>query len=185
MYTHAYHILVHISSKDTRGVPARPSAPRGNPSCPCGVTGVRGRGWGGGRWHTSSSPGDRAGPGGVRSSSPGDRLCPRGFPHTPGAYGLWGVLEGGALHSGLACRKIKLEFLENPSSTWLGYSRIPNLIQAHFWDFLEIACWYWPDLAIFAADKLGIGRINLNFRQERGFQENSSLSDSLKIQAQC
>ena len=58
-------------------------------------------------------------------------------------------------------------------------------IQAHFWDFLEIACWYWPDLAKFQADKHGISRINLNFRQERGFQENSSLSDSMKIHAQC
>ena len=80
---------------------------------------------------------------------------------------------------------MKLEFLEKTSSTLLGYSRISKLIQAHFWDFLEIACWYWPDLAIFQADNLGIGRINLNFRQERGFQENTSLSDSLKIQAQC
>ena len=59
--------------------------------------------------------------------------------------------------------KKMLEFLENPISTLLGYSRISNLIQAHFWDFHGIACWYWPDLAIFQADKLGIGRINLNF----------------------
>ena len=81
--------------------------------------------------------------------------------------------------------KKKLEFLENPISTLLGYSRISNLIQAYFWDFHGIACWYWPDLAIFQADKLGIGRINLNFRQECGFQEKSSLSGSLKIQAQC
>ena len=79
--------------------------------------------------------------------------------------------------------KIKLEFLENPSSTLLGYSRISNLIQAHFWDFLEIACWYWPDLTIIQANKLGLGRTN--FRQECGFQENSSFSKSLKIQAQC
>ena len=50
--------------------------------------------------------------------------------------------------------KMKLEFLEKPSSTLLGYSRISNLIQAHFWDFLEIACWYWPDLAIFQADTM-------------------------------
>ena len=42
--------------------------------------------------------------------------------------------------------KMKLEFLENRSS-FLGY----NLIQAHFWDFLEIACWYWPDFAIIQA----------------------------------
>ena len=84
----------------------------------------------------------------------------------------------------LPAGKTKLEFLENPSSTLLGYSRISNLIQAHFWDFLEIASCYWSDLVISHADKLGIGRINLNFRQERGFQENSSLSDSLKIQAQ-
>ena len=32
-------------------------------------------------------------------------------------------------------RKMKLEFLENPSSTLLGFSRISNLFQAHFWDF--------------------------------------------------
>ena len=57
--------------------------------------------------------------------------------------------------------KMKLELLENPSSTLLGYSRISNLIQAHFWDFLEIACWYWPDLAIIQATKLGLGRISL------------------------
>ena len=66
---------------------------------------------------------------------------------------------------------MKLEFLENPSSTLLGYSRISNLIQAHFWDFLEIACWYWPDLAIFQADKLGISRNNLNFRQDVDFKK--------------
>ena len=36
--------------------------------------------------------------------------------------------------------KMKLDFLENPSSTLLGYSKISNLIQACFWDFLEIAC---------------------------------------------
>ena len=66
---------------------------------------------------------------------------------------------------------MKLEFLENPSSSLLGYSRISNFIQAHFWDFLKIASWYWPDLAIFQADKLGISRINLNFRQERNFKK--------------
>ena len=55
--------------------------------------------------------------------------------------------------------KMKLEFLENPSSTLLGYSRISKLIQAHFLDFLEIACLYWPDLAIIQATKLGLGRI--------------------------
>ena len=56
---------------------------------------------------------------------------------------------------------MKLEFLENPSSTLLGYSRISNLIQAHdhFRDFLEIACWYWLDLTIIQATKLGLGRI--------------------------
>ena len=81
--------------------------------------------------------------------------------------------------------KVKLEFLENPNITLLGYSRISNLIQAHFWDFLEIACWYWPDLAIIQATKLGLGRISLNFRQKCGFQENSNFSNSLKIQAQC
>ena len=43
--------------------------------------------------------------------------------------------------------KIKLELLENPSLTLLGFSEISKLIQAHFWDFLEMACWYWPDLA--------------------------------------
>ena len=88
-------------------------------------------------------------------------------------------------HTQNSAGEMKLEFLENPSSTLLGYSRISNSIQAHFWDFLEIACWYWPDLAIFQADQLGIDRINLNFRQERGLQENSSQSDFLKIQAQC
>ena len=81
--------------------------------------------------------------------------------------------------------KMKLEFLENPSSTLLGYSRISNLIQAHFWDFLEIACWYWPDLAIIQVTKLGLGRISLNLRQKCEFQENSNFSNFLKIQAQC
>ena len=81
--------------------------------------------------------------------------------------------------------KMKLDFLENPSSTLLGYSRISNLIQAHFWDFPEIACWYWPDLAIIQATKLGLARISLNFRQKCGFQENSCFSNSQKIQAQC
>ena len=85
----------------------------------------------------------------------------------------------------LACGKNEVRILENPSSTLLGYSRISNLIQAHFWDFLEIACWYWPDLAIIQATKLGLGRISLSFRQKCGFQENSSFSNSLKIQAQC
>ena len=80
---------------------------------------------------------------------------------------------------------MKLEFLECPSSISLGYSRISNLIQAHFLDFLEIACWYWPGLAIIQANKPGMCRIKLNFRQERAFQENSSLSDSLKIQVKC
>ena len=60
--------------------------------------------------------------------------------------------------------KMKLEFLENPSSTLLGYPRISNLFQAHFWDFLEIACWYWPDLARIQSTKLGLGRISLNFK---------------------
>ena len=60
--------------------------------------------------------------------------------------------------------KMKLEFLENPSSTLLGFSRIFNLFQAHFWDFLEIACWYWPDLARIQASKLGLGRNSLNFK---------------------
>ena len=81
--------------------------------------------------------------------------------------------------------KMKLEFLESPSSIFLGYSRISNSIQAHFWDFLEIACWYWPDLATIQATKLGLGRISLNSRQKYGFQENSSFSNSLKIRAQC
>ena len=61
-------------------------------------------------------------------------------------------------------------FLENPSSTLLGYSRISNLIRAHFWDFLEIACWYWPDLAIIQATKLGLGIISLNYKQKCGIQ---------------
>ena len=49
----------------------------------------------------------------------------------------------------------------------LGYSRISNLFQAHFWDFLEIACWYWPDLARIQASKLGLGITsngNMNFK---------------------
>ena len=61
-------------------------------------------------------------------------------------------------------RKMKLEFLENPSSILLEYSRISNLFQAHFWDFLEIACWYLPDLARIQATKLRSGRISLNFK---------------------
>ena len=60
--------------------------------------------------------------------------------------------------------KMKLEFLENPSSTLLGFSRISNLFQAHFWDFLEIACWYWLDLARIQATKLGLGRTSLNLK---------------------
>ena len=60
--------------------------------------------------------------------------------------------------------KMKLEFLENPSSTLLGNSRISNLFQAHFLDFLEIACWYWPDLARIQATMLGLGRSSLNFK---------------------
>ena len=60
-----------------------------------------------------------------------------------------------------------------------------SLIQVHFCDFLEIASWYWPDLAIIQATKLGLGRISLNFRQKCGFQENSNFSNSLKIEAQC
>ena len=36
--------------------------------------------------------------------------------------------------------------------------------EAHFWDFLEIACWYWPDLARIQAAKLGLGTISLNFK---------------------
>ena len=64
---------------------------------------------------------------------------------------------------------MKLEFLENPSLILLGYSRISNLIQAHFLDFLEIAGWFWPDLAIIQATELGLGRISLNFRQKCGF----------------
>ena len=50
--------------------------------------------------------------------------------------------------------KVKLKFLENPNSTLLGYSRISNLIQAHFLNFLEIACLYWPDSAIIQGTKL-------------------------------
>ena len=60
--------------------------------------------------------------------------------------------------------KMKLEILDNPSSTLLGYSRISNLFQAHFWDLPEIACWYWPDLAKIQATKLGLGIISLNFQ---------------------
>ena len=85
----------------------------------------------------------------------------------------------------LSCRKNEVRFFENPSSTLLGYSRISKLSQAQLWDFLEIACWYWPYLAIIQATKLGLGRISLNFREKCGFQENSSFSNSLKIQAQC
>ena len=76
---------------------------------------------------------------------------------------------------------MKLEFLENPSSTLLGYSRLSNLIQAHFWDFLEIPCWYWPDLAIFQADNLGRGRINLNFRQARGQSKKIQAANTSKL----
>ena len=61
--------------------------------------------------------------------------------------------------------KMKLEFLENPSSTLLGYSRISNLILAHFLDFLD-----WPTLTIIQATKIGLGRISLNFRQKCGIQ---------------
>ena len=82
------------------------------------------------------------------------------------------------------CSK-KSDVLENPSKVELGFSRISNLIQVYFWDFLEIACWYWPNFAIVQATELGLGRNTLNFRQKCGFQEDSSLSDSLKIQAQC
>ena len=64
---------------------------------------------------------------------------------------------------------MKLDFLENPSSALLGFSRISNLIQVHFWDFLEIACWYWPDLAIVQATKLVLGRNSLNLGQKCGF----------------
>ena len=60
--------------------------------------------------------------------------------------------------------KMKLEFLENPSSTLLGFSRISDLFQAHFWDFVEKACWYWSDLARIQATKLGLGRISLDFK---------------------
>ena len=34
----------------------------------------------------------------------------------------------------------------------------------HFWDYLEIACWYWPDLARIQATKLRLCRISLNFK---------------------
>ena len=92
----------------------------------------------------------------------------------------------GAEYKGLRPAGImKLECLENPSSTLLGYSRISNLIQAHFWDFPEIACLYWPDLTILQATKLRLGRISLSFRQRCGFQENSRFSNSLKFHAQC
>ena len=60
--------------------------------------------------------------------------------------------------------KMKLEFLENPRS------RISNLFQAHFWDFVEIACWYWSDLARIQATKLGLGRSSLNFKYKCVFQ---------------
>ena len=69
------------------------------------------------------------------------------------------------IYHSLPTGKMKLEFLGNPISTFLAYSRISNLIQDHFWDFIEIACWYWPDLAIIQATKLGFGRISLNFKQ--------------------
>ena len=92
-----------------------------------------------------------------------DFTCPLVTPprlserHVP--YGL-GIIAG----------KMKLEFLENPSSNLLGYSRISNLIHAHFWEFLEIACWYWPDLAIIQAPKLGLGIISLKYKQKCGIQ---------------
>ena len=41
-----------------------------------------------------------------------------------------------SLLTGGTAGKMKLEFLENLSSTLLGFSRISNLIQAHFWDSL-------------------------------------------------
>ena len=41
-----------------------------------------------------------------------------------------------SFHTPLPAGKMNLEFLENPSSTLLGYSRISNLFQAYFWDFL-------------------------------------------------
>ena len=78
-----------------------------------------------------------------------------------GYRGLRGC--GGKVHLHwrfLPAGKMKLEFLENPSSA----SKISNLFQAHFWDSLEIACWYWPDLARIQATKLGLGRISLNFK---------------------
>ena len=65
---------------------------------------------------------------------------------------------------------MKLEFLESPSSTLLEYSRISNLLQAHFWDFLEIACWYWPDLTRIQVTKLGLSKISLNFKKKCEFQ---------------
>ena len=71
----------------------------------------------------------------------------------------------------LPAGKMKLEFLENPSSTLLGYSTISNLIQPPFWDFLEIACWYWPDLAIIQANKLGLRRISLNLKNDGQYQQ--------------
>ena len=81
-----------------------------------------------------------------------------------GECGVWG---GGSTKP---AGKMKLEFIESASSTLLGYSRISNLFQAHFWDFLGIACWYWPDLARIQATKLGLGRISLNFKWKREFQ---------------
>ena len=63
---------------------------------------------------------------------------------------------------------------------------MPNLIHAHFWDFLgiHVASWYWPDFRSIQDNSLRLVRTNLNFRQECGFQENSSFSNSLKIQSQ-
>ena len=80
------------------------------------------------------------------------------------AYADFLVESGPKIAQPQPARKMKLEFLENPSSTLLGYSRISNLFQVHFLDFLEIACWYWPDLARIQATKLGLSRISLNFK---------------------
>ena len=85
----------------------------------------------------------------------------------PGDWGLgtrdWGLGTGDwglGAHSATA-GKMKLEFLENPRSSLLGFSRISNSFQTHFLDFLEIACCYWPDLARIQATKLGLSRISI------------------------
>ena len=61
--------------------------------------------------------------------------------------------------------KMKLAFLENPSSTFAWIFKNIQLTPSSFLGLCEIACWYWPDLARIQATKLGLGRISLNFNR--------------------